>query len=156
MRIMSLLAALGIVSLVGVALADNHLGGASKVGNSAGQYTVHTTPHGHTAKATVNSKGKVSKMTVSHATHPASQLKLKKVKTGVKRHAMGPAPEQIYVGQEGSTAGGAFVCTSPEEAAQGQIWVGWAFYNPTAQQWVFIWFPIDLVENGDSGAENID
>jgi hypothetical protein len=139
-------------ALIGAAQADVHHGAHDKIkGKGDGKHEVHKTKDGHVCHAHVKN-GKVHNLTVAHATHTADQLKLKKVKTKTKRHAMNQAPDGIHLGQ-GATAEHHYVSTEP---AQVTVWVGWAFFNPIANHWVFIWFPITIVEGGDQGCQDID
>jgi hypothetical protein len=159
MRTMSLFAVLSIGALIGAAQADQHHGGHAQIqGKGAGKHVVHVTPNGHTAHAHVNKNGRVANMTVTHPQHSAAQLKVTKVKTKAKKHAQAPLPPDDVFVAEGESALGEnlFVGAEPSEAAQVQIWVGWAFYNPNANMWIFIWFPINLVEGGDQGAVSVD
>jgi hypothetical protein len=166
MRLFSVMSALALAAFIGVTQADVHHNGQAKIqGKGPGRHAVHRSPHGHVAHAHVNGNGKISHISVTHARHTPAHLKVKKVKTTVRRHARAPGREDVLVALAEGEDGVETLFTSemlePAEAAEpdpqiGLVFVGWAYFNPNAQFWVFIWFPINLVEGGDQGAENID
>jgi hypothetical protein len=134
-----------LVALIGGAVAadQHHDGGARVQGKGEGRHLAHQTRDGHAAHAHVNRAGKVFNLTASHPKD--GNVRTKKVVTRQRRHALAPSDREVFVS-----------FNSAEALTQGTVWVGWAFFNPYSNHWVFIWFPIDLVQGGDSGAEPID
>jgi hypothetical protein len=160
MQIVKVASALAVVALAGIGLvsvadADHHHGGAAKVqGKGPGKHIVLSTKHGHQAHAHVNNNHRVNGISVTQNGKFAN-VKTKKVKTRVRRHAMVPGEGgDTFLAQGNDEAGQhMFMAADP---AQVQVWVGWAFYYPQANMWVFIWFPMNMVEGGDSGCQDID
>jgi hypothetical protein len=147
----------GPLGPVGFVQADVHHNGASKIlGKGDGHHTVHTTTHGHVAIAHVKG-GKVQGLTVHHK---GKTLPVKKFSTTKKLHAMAdPWTGGQFAMLEGRDVLNVLAAHTDADAPSvrggfgtGSMFVGFAFFDQSTQQWVIIWFPANMVMGGATGA----
>ncbi len=120
----------------GLAQADNHHNGHDAIrGKPDGKHQLHTVGN-HTAHAHVKG-GKVAQVEVNHK--KKGQVNVRRYKSSKKHHASADGARHHYVSFDPG-----------EEIGGVTAWVGFGYLNDN-NQLVIIWFPVNIVLNGDAG-----
>ncbi len=139
-RPFAMIAAIALVAtLGGVALADRHHDGHAKIkGTQNGLVHMGTTKNGYAPHANMQN-GKVTGLAVhKNGKDVSNTVSIKKVNTKNKKHL---TDEGVYV-EEGTDL--------------NAIWfVGYAFFCPFDNHWIVFWFPVEVIDGGVDGADEI-
>jgi hypothetical protein len=133
----------------------HHHDGSHAVKHGPGKH-VAKRAHGHTATVHVNKNKKVTHMT-AHRDSTGHQVATKKVKSKIRRHAMADPSDDVFV-SVGMPETDDSLLTALQPGGFGSNYVGFGFAIQMNGQtiWIFIWFPVNMVDGGDSGAVPYD
>jgi hypothetical protein len=122
-----------------IAAADQHHDGQAKVkGVKNGSVHLGATKHGHAAHA-VMKNGKMTGLTVhKNGKDVTNTVTTKKFKTKNKKHLT----DGVVVDQG-------------IDDSLVTLWIGFGFFCPFDNIWHIFWFPVELVADGEDGAEEL-
>jgi uncharacterized membrane protein len=126
-----------------------HHNGHTKIkGKKDGQHQIHNS-NNHVAHAHTKN-GKVHQVSASHK---GKNLKVNKYKTKKQQHALADTPNtRHFVMGQGETS--SFVSTAANQAVT--LFVGFGFFDIATGHLIIFWFPVSIVDGGDSGCMNYD
>jgi len=128
--------AIVVACLVSTASADQHYNAHGHIaGRGDGKHPLPSA-NNHTSHAHVRN-GKVHGVSVSHSQKGA--VATQKVKSKKRRHARVDETGAVHTYFEGGSS------DTTGQPPGMFVWLGWRFYDPFAQHWVYFWFPAQVV-----------